>query len=237
MLKDDTVIAPRKAGGDYRVSDLAKDLVKYSFFRSGFRLKPMSGNFSHLQPIEFYTDTVEGREFNKSIKNQVEAQANATNPMAYARFVSQFVRNNFRTLWYIPEVDKNQIWRDKNGNVTGISVDREELGNSEYVKYISPVVTDPLGKRVKQGDDVLFKLIDGVYAPIEPLGLYSGNTQVFQVYDFGVDSLNNPFDVDTGDTKKANNTTESLHKIYTGKITSLNKNQVFVFGSNLRGSP
>lgn len=169
MLEDQTVIED-----NYRMSNLATDLIKYSFLRSGFNPSGF-GNFSHLQPIEFYTQHPEGREFNNLLIQQVQSQNNAANDPAYTMFVDQFIRNNFKFLYYIDEIsDDNIILNDKNEPVsTTISGE----SGPKYLKY----------------KDTLFKKIDDVYTPIPTLGFYQGNTQIMKEYQFGVEELSSSF--------------------------------------------
>lgn len=173
MLKDQTEIE-----SGYTMGNLATDLVRYSFLRSGFNPQGF-GNFAHLQPIEFYTQTREGREFNNLIIKQVQAQNQVSDTKPYEGFVEQFIRNNFQRLYYVPEVKEEEVVF-KDGNPVGLAEPKGQF--------------DP---KYKKFGNTLFKAIQGIYAPIPTLGIYEGETQIMREYQFGEQQPDSEFIEDT----------------------------------------
>lgn len=91
----------------FTIADLANNLIKYSFFRTGFRLAGKKG-FSHLHPVGYYATLVDsnGQSFNQYITKQI--QSNNGNDPAHDVFVEQYIRNNYRNLSYVPFVEVEQ---------------------------------------------------------------------------------------------------------------------------------
>lgn len=195
MLKDQTEIEP-----GYTMSQLATDLVRYSFLRSGFNPQGF-GNFAHLQPIEFYTETKEGREFNNLIIKQVQAQNQVSDTKPYEGFVEQFVRNNFQRLYYVPEVKEEEVVF-KDGKPVGL-VEPKGRFDPKYKKF----------------GNMLFKAIQGIYAPIPALGIYEGEIQAMREYQFGDIQPDSEFNEDSpkntppaSKTETPENTSEPVPK-------------------------
>lgn len=203
MLYDDTALS-----GDYKYSDLAKDLIKYSFMVAGFRISPQS--FSHLQPVGFYTDFLP--DFNKNMEHQIKAaeaiQVDQDNGVgAYSQYVShffhQFVRNHFRSLAYIPRADienKSNIrtFKLENNKLQYVVIGNEsnEFLNKdgEFVNYIKATVNkETVLLTLKSTRDKA-----AIYAPTEALGTYKTREKggltsgkMFTQYEFGTQPSTN----------------------------------------------
>lgn len=166
----------------YTVSNLAYDLVKYSFAMSGFRITPQS--FSHLQPVSFYSDYIEG--FNDTMESLIltaEGLSKDSGLEAYGylvnNFFNQFIRNHFRSLSVVPKADietKTNVasYKMKKGapEVVLINKDQAEFitKDKEFVPYIKTSVKGNqylLGLRSTTPDGKV-----GIYGRIEPLGTY-----------------------------------------------------------------
>lgn len=228
MLGDDR---PISSDTTYTVHDLAIDLLKYSFFRAGFTASGF-GNFAHLQPIEFYTKTEEGKNLTNHIIKAVEAQNSAADLKPYTLFVDQFIRNNYLTLSYVPRMDKADIAFNESGIPIGLNKTSSQVG-STWAKYY---------KRNKKGDITgawLFKSDQGIFRPVPTLGLVVDGKLVMREYRFGHNQLESTFMEENIGVGKTSITPSTLRNrtlvTYKGKITKLGNKQVFVFGSNLRG--
>ena len=229
MFLDGTIIEE-----GYTMSDLAYDLVKYSYMMSGFRISPQS--FSHLQPGNFYFDYL--REFNDAMETIIGAveKVNATDfggtefySSAITNFYHQFIRNHYRSLNFIPVADienktnirshyieKNQI---KWISIGSESIDMMDKGGNP-VDYI---------KVFHNGESRLFKLssmkeeepgkYSALYYPVPGLGTYKkkykgGLTsgKMFTQYDYN--NFNPSFEfkqniVEEVDVKQSDNVKDS----------------------------
>ena len=133
---------------DPQVINLAKNLVKYSYFNSGFQFGPYS--FFHLIPLEFFTDRFavnypqleltdsRGRTLNQHIKAGLEFFKKG-NAEYIDRFKTQFVQNIGATSNMVPEIDlKNPIPpAHKTGNQytnTDVRVSFGTTDNNKLVK-------------------------------------------------------------------------------------------------------
>jgi hypothetical protein len=92
------------------VSDFAKMMVKYSFLKNGFKLGPQT--FSHMIPIELYEAISDdkGVLFNDHMESVVKSSIEQTSDDSITHlgkhFMHQFIRNNFRSLEFIPIVQE-----------------------------------------------------------------------------------------------------------------------------------
>lgn len=121
MLKDDTEVTIGKR--KLVVSDLAKDLVLYTFHTAGFSFTPYS--FAHLIPVDFMAYLKEGdMSFNEYLKSLEGMMRNdiVAGISAEEFFIEQFLRNNYKRLGFVVKATDDlvevgsAVW--KNGIVT-----------------------------------------------------------------------------------------------------------------------
>ena len=194
MLYDDTAI-----NGDYKYSDLAQDLIKYSFMVAGFRISPQS--FSHLQPVGFYTDFL--TDFNKSMESQIlAAEAVTPNNTSFDEYVGhfyhQFIRNNFRALAYIPRADIEdktnirtfKLTKEKDVEYIVVGEESQEFldQDGEFVEYIKTIHNKKHVLLQRSGG----KETSAIYTPTEAYGTYKRRIKggltsgkMFTQYQFG----------------------------------------------------
>ena len=94
----------------------AKDLVKYSFYTSGFNVTPNS--FWHLIPVEFFDTLTDSNNqtFNNYLKRKMSEGENSST--IFNGFVDQFIANNANDLAFVPAVDTK--FRNISGQVVNI---------------------------------------------------------------------------------------------------------------------
>jgi len=102
---------------DPDTAQLAQNLIKYSFAKSGFRVSPSS--FSSLQPVHFYRLD---RELVDHINTQLGNLAHNSFP-----FIEQYIRHNYRKLGFIPSFN--------DPNSTETQVDDVPVGQETYEQY------------------------------------------------------------------------------------------------------
>jgi len=120
----------------------ARDLIKYSYYTSGFSVTPNS--FWHLVPVEFFsnlTDSVTKQTFNQYLSKKI-AESNQ-NEYQLSEFINQFILNNYNDPAFVWQVNK------KFNNITGQVV----LSKSGTPAYFQINAKD---KNIK--DKGLFKL-------------------------------------------------------------------------------
>lgn len=120
----------------------ARDLIKYSYYTSGFSVTPNS--FWHLIPVEFFSnlqDSVTKQTFNQYLSKKITESTQ--NEYQLSEFVNQFILNNYNDPAFVWQVNK------KFNNITGQVV----LSKSGTPAYFQINAKD---KNIK--DKSLFKL-------------------------------------------------------------------------------
>jgi len=121
MLSDNTELSE-----GYTYSDLAKDLIRYTFFQNGFNFGP--NTFNHLVPIKFYSDEFQRQndilaetaggvkitmnEYLRSVEARIRAMEGLTFEELLAHpefgtFIKQFYQNNSQKESFVGSVKPN----------------------------------------------------------------------------------------------------------------------------------
>lgn len=185
LLVDDTIIIEgREDNLSYKVSDYAKDLIKYTYARTGFRFG--FNTFSHLQPVSFYSSLVEnGISFNDYLDSSVGAFENSH---TVSRFYSQYIDNNFEDLAYVPTV----VWNDNLKTVDEVTFKGDapvfiSTGRKKpyAIKGIDSMFDIPYIKIRHKQVWHLFKVssIPGFYQKVATKSKRNKKMQVMQSYD------------------------------------------------------
>ena len=169
--------------------DLAKDLVKYAFWMNGFQFGPRG--FSHLQPIDVYTDNRYIPDFNVEYSRLISEML----PDQIERFLNQYIRNNFRKTSAVPVVDGEnatsfgKVLVGKPNDLMMYSVQTSEGKTLKYWKPYIKVETKKAGYKLYEMD----VSSPGVYLPAQELGLQDGRKTRFQEYDYNSPELDSIF--------------------------------------------
>ena len=105
--------------GSNEEKQLAKDLVRYTFYSAGFNFAPTS--FYHIVPVSFFRNLTDskGNTFDAYLKQKIdESKYRINNGNAYLiNFKEQYIRNYFQKLSFV----KKAIYEDANRkNVTSV---------------------------------------------------------------------------------------------------------------------
>jgi hypothetical protein len=106
---------------DPNIKQLALDLVKYTYFASGYGFGPFS--FANLVPVKFWTDEFQIKErivdskglpFNKFLENNLisDVLKNEESPLT-KRFINQFIRNNVSRESFVNSVKIDKVLTQK----------------------------------------------------------------------------------------------------------------------------
>jgi len=106
---------------DPNIKQLALDLVKYTYFASGYGFGPYS--FANLVPVKFWTDEFQIKErivdskglpFNKFLENNLVSDVlkNEESPLT-KRFINQFIRNNVSRESFVNSVKIDKVLTQK----------------------------------------------------------------------------------------------------------------------------
>ena len=146
----------------------AKDLVKYSFYTSGFNVTPNS--FWHLIPVEFFDTLTDSNNqtFNNYLKRKMSEGENSST--VFNGFVDQFIANNANDLAFVPSVDTK--FKNISGQVVNIK------GMPAYFEI------NAKDKNIK--DKSLFQVVKGGAIFPEYLSYkYLNKTYLFKLEDTG----------------------------------------------------
>lgn len=244
---ENLMASPKPINSQYTEADLGKMLTEYAFVTNGFRFT--TGSLSHIQPITYYENLTDGvTDYNTFIAQQIQAANNNKNYLDH--FYDQFIRHYFPRLSYVKSYEKEELtirFDEKTKEPYGAVLN--DFQAKEYVKY-----RDPDSKKW-----YLFRLEsqkeDGTayYERINPLGLYreieewnfdiTPKNSIFEQNNMSVEleqSSEKFVEVNVKSTDELTQEsgvelTSTKNKTYSGKITKLQPNQIFVFGSNPEG--
>ncbi len=240
--------------GDNEERELAKNLVRYTFYSAGFNFAPYS--FYHLVPVNFFRNLQDskGNTFDSYLKQKIEeTKVNIQGGNDYlSNFREQYIRNYYPKLAYI----KKAIFEDeKKANVSKIEYseykDNVPTDKSEPVKiFLNTEMIDKTDLLVNKepveyvkhsfkNKTYLFKLEKmnnegAVYSRLEPLG--------FKIKGIGSleFDINNPY-LDSkwnfNKIKKTSNLSKEITKNDVSLQTKKNPFQVDDFDENIDNLP
>ncbi len=167
--------------GNELEQSLGNALIKYSFYNSGFSVKPNS--FSHMQPVGFFTDlSTEQGHFNEIMKLGL-SEFNSYSPRNINGFIDQYIRNNYKTI-QLPRAVLSE--KEQNVSVEFISntpVSFKPL-ESNYSEFMSGENILAYSKLTYQGRQYLGRFQEGRYVVIQQLG-----NDVFKEYSYSTPYL------------------------------------------------
>jgi hypothetical protein len=191
---------------------LAEDLIKYSFYRTGFVFQ--RGSYFHMIPVDFMEKLGRGTNESFNIFLERSLQESKTNNLNkgneyYKNFFSQYIRNNFTSLKaFVPsavmdESIKNidHIKRDKNKKPEQIVIGKQFADQFQYtLNAFYPYI------QFKDNDkkNYLFKHTEkGVYERIPTLGIPNVSLEYNRNEYFPESHVDKSETVDTEEIKKS----------------------------------
>lgn len=155
---------------DEDTADVAKDLVKYSFYQSGFKTN-INEFFSHI-PHEYFVETKLNQYVHETAKELNDVQT---------QFIDQFFKNNWDNPLFVPKLVGKTVKSHKNGlyftklNPDGVALAPYGLVGTTLVKL--------MGYTNKES---------GLYVPVNKLGLSKNNGGMVE-YNFNNDIVKSQF--------------------------------------------